>query len=46
MDANFIFSIWIFGVFPYHVWGNALEYVFSICRNTGFKASGYAIVDI
>ena len=38
--------LWIFGVFSYHVWGNALEYIFSVCRGTGFKTSGYAIVDI
>lgn len=45
MDEEQILSVWISGVLFYHVFPNAVEYIFSVYRRAGVKTSSNAALD-
>ena len=46
MDEEQRISVWFSGIFLSYVFPDALEYIFSICGNSGFKTDGYSAVDL
>ena len=46
MDEEQILPIWIPSVLFYHVFPNAVEYIFSVFRSAGAKTSSNAALDI